>query len=167
MSKAPTSPTRVRRADRQARALALRIGGRSSVEIATELGVSRVTAWRLVSEALAARREEITERTAELRAIEHERIEQYIAHLRPLALAGDMAAHRALLRWHERLARLLDLDLRREEQVEPPQINVIFATPAERAAGGAEVGGVIDLPMDEVAEIGSGDEADARRAGRG
>jgi transposase len=149
MTKAPTSPTRVRRADRQARALALRVEGRSSVEIAAELGVSRVTAWRLVSEALAARREEIADRTEELRAIEHERIEEYIGQLRPRALAGDMAAHRALLRWHERLARLLDLDLRREEREEDVTFNVIFATPAERSSpGGAEtIDGEIVEPL--------------------
>ena len=122
--KAPTSPSRLRRVDRQARALAMRVDGASSPVIAAALGVSRGTAWRLISEALQVRKEEATERTEELRALEHERYEGYIAQLRPLALAGDLGAHRALLRWHERLAKLLNLDLRPEE-IGGPQVFVV------------------------------------------
>jgi hypothetical protein len=69
---------------------------------------------------------------AELRALEHERYEGYIAQLRPLALAGDLGAHRALLRWHERLAKLLNLDLRPEEIGGPQVFLVDTRKPWER-----------------------------------
>lgn len=154
--KAETSPSRVRHADRVARALELRIAGRSSPEIGRELGVSRETAWKLIREALTARREEIAERTEELRAIEHERIESYITQLRPLALAGDLGAHRALLRWHERLARLLDLDLTRELVQEVPEIHVHFATPDERAE--APVEGEFEVVVPAALEAGDSED---------
>lgn len=159
--RAETSPARVRHADRVAQALRLRIAGHSSPEIGRQLGVSRETAWKLIREALTARREEIAERTEELRAIEHERIEEYIAQLRPRALAGDMAAHRALLRWHERLARLLDLDLQREEIVPDVKIEVLFESPDRRESREAPV----DAEFEEVLprELGVGDVAGGER----
>lgn len=107
----PTSPARLRHAERKAKALEMRMGGASSPQIAAALGISRTTAWKLVSESLAETKHLIAERTEELRALEHARYERYIASLAPLALDGDIAAHRALVRWHERLAKLLDLDL--------------------------------------------------------
>ncbi len=156
--RAPTSPARVRRAERQATALAMRLDGASSPDIARALGVSRTTAWRLIDDALRARREEIAERTEALRAIEHERIEQYIGQLRPLALAGDLGAHRALLRWHERLARLLDLDLQRELVQVVPEIHVNFAVPPLPAEAPETVDAEpVELAALEAGEVDEGD----------
>lgn len=120
----PSARQMVARAERQARAVAMRIAGKSSVEIGEALGVTRKTAWKLIVDAMEQRREEIAEAGDTLRAIETERCEEYIASLRPAALGGDPAAHRALLRWHERLAKLQALDLQKEPS-EGPQVVVI------------------------------------------
>ena len=147
--KAPTAPAKVRRADRQARALELRVAGRSTPEIAAELGINRTTAWRLVRDALAVRKEEIAERAEELRAIEDARYEQYIASLRPKALEGDYAAHRALLRWHERKAKLLGLDLR-EDADTGLNITVNAVPPWLREPA-------VDGEFEEMPQIGAGE----------
>lgn len=111
----------------------MRLDGASSPQIAAALGITRKTAWKLVRDALAETKEVISERTEELRAIEHERIEGYIAQLRPMALAGDLGAHRALLRWHERLARLLALDLQPETSgPESPSFVIDVRLPDQR-----------------------------------
>ncbi len=149
---------------RQDRALELRIAGASSPRIAAVLGISRSQVWRLLSGALADRQDEIGEKTELLRAIEAERIEGYIAQLRPLALAGDLAAHRALLRWHERLARLLALDLDREveEGQEPVVIRIEMRLPGDRGEPPEPPDVIEDAQFEEItpAEIEAG-EADA------
>lgn len=146
--------------ERKARALALRLEGKSSPLIAAELGITRETVWKLLTEALGDRAKEITERTDELRAIEHERIEGYIGQLRPMALAGDLGAHRALLRWHERLAKLLALDLEREVVQQDPTIFVVdMRTPNQRKAA-AEAGQVIEIEAGDVEEIPPSPAAD-------
>jgi DNA-binding CsgD family transcriptional regulator len=148
---APTAASRVRHADRKAQALAMRIEGASSPEIARALNVSRQTAWRLISGALAERKAEIAERTEELRAIEHERYEQYIEKLRPMALAGDLGAHRALLRWHERLAKLLNLDLREDDVSTAPRFVVNVGIPEM-----PEPPETVDGTFEEIPAIGPG-----------
>lgn len=118
----------VGRAERQAQAVEMRIAGKSSVEIGEALGVTRKTAWALIRDAMEQRREEIAEGAETLRAIETERCEGYIASLREAALAGDTAAHRALLRWHERLAKLQGLDVQRDAP-EGPQVFLVETRP--------------------------------------
>lgn len=107
----------------------MRIAGSSSAEIAEALKIHRSSVWRMLEEALADRRREIAEGTETLRALENAAIDEYIQSLRPAALAGDPAAHRGLIRWHERRARLNDLDLQREIEQAVPEVHVHFAVP--------------------------------------
>lgn len=142
-------PTRVEHRAKKAEALALKRAGMGNVAIAAELGCDRVTVWRLIREALEETGKEIAENAEALRSLEYERIERYISSLEAKAMAGDYQAHRALLRWHERLAKLLNLDLAEPEQ-QGANITVIAVPPWMR-----------DEPQGEVIEgreVESGDE---------
>lgn len=125
---APTSPSRVRRAGRQAEALRLRIEGASSVEIAAALGVSRVTAWRLVSAALADLKAEIDESSETLRAIEAGRLNAITEILWPRVLDGDLKAIDRVLRARESFRRLTGLDLVHEPVTQGPPATYVLAS---------------------------------------
>lgn len=126
-----TNPQRVQHAERKRRALELRMGGMPVLDIAQQLGVARETASRLLAEALEDTKEEIKENAEGLRAIELRRIEEYIRALRPAALAGDEAAHRALRGWHERLAKLTGLDRQPEPETQREMV-IELRFPGER-----------------------------------
>lgn len=147
----PTAPARLTKVERQAKALELRLAGVGVCQIADELRINRVTVWRYLDGALKQRKQEIVEGAETLRAIEAEMIDQYIASLRPQALAGDLGAHRALLRWHERRARLLNLDLREDDAQTAPQIIINTSIPG--------LGETIDGTYEEMPAIGSGESS--------
>lgn len=146
-----TAPDAVAKADRQRQALELRMQGLTTPEIARRIGVSRQTAWAYVAEALASTREEIAEHGAELRAIEVRKIEGHLAHLREGLEAGDPAAHRAALGWHQHLAKLQGLQLQVEAAPGPQVIVVDARRPWER-------GDVVDGEYTDVPQLGAGGE---------
>lgn len=152
-----TSPDALAKADRQAEALRLRKLGMSTPEIAARLGVNRKTAWAYVSEAVTATRVEIAEHGAELRAIEVEKIAGYLAHLRGGLEAGDPAAHRAALGWHQRLAKLQGLDLQVDAPSGPQVIVVDARRPWER---GEVIDGDAAGLVSEAAAVEAGDVDD-------
>lgn len=120
-------------------------------QIAEHLGVNRVTVWRYLDGALQQRKKEIAEGAETLRAIEAEMIDGYIASLRPKALEGDLGAHRALLRWHERRARLLNLDLGEDKSASPVQIIVNTGIP--------DLPETVDGTYEEMPALGPGEAA--------
>jgi DNA-binding CsgD family transcriptional regulator len=154
--KAPTSPSRVRHAERVAQALAMRIEGASTPQIAAALGISRSGAWRLLDGALAKLSAEIRDETEQLRAIQHARLERAVADVTPKAEAGDMSAYRVLVRLLEAEARLLGLNLEQPPAGEMvASIEILYSTPSQR-------GEVVDGEFTEVAPpaLGSGEAAD-------
>lgn len=135
-ARATATPSKVRHAERAARALALRAAGRTFAQIARtpvcvecihdphedacpaphclcdapEAGVlysQESAARRAVQRALRAVE---TIPAAELLALELARCDELQAAAWPAALAGDWEAHRQVLRTMERRARLLGLD---------------------------------------------------------
>ena len=74
-------------------------------------------------------------------------------------MGGDLAAHRALLRWHERLARLLALDLEHREEGSEPTLYVIDMRPPDERTDAASPDVV------EVAEDAEFEELPALEAG--
>lgn len=96
------------------------------MQIAEQLGVSRISAWRYLRDAMEQRRGEIAEDAETLRAIEVERIEANLRSLQPGLEAGDPAAHRAALGWHQHLAKLQGLQLQ-ADAAQGPQVVVVDA----------------------------------------
>jgi hypothetical protein len=146
---------------RKAKVLELKLLGLTTQEIATEIGVTRQHAWRLLDGVLEETKAEYTDRADEYRAIQAARIEEDIRRLRPLAHEGDSAAQRTVVRLYERQAKLLNLDLRPVE-AEGAVFNVILP---EWAVSSPDVAGTIALEAEnaEVAgfEVVDGEEVDA------
>lgn len=97
----------VERADRDAKAVALRASGATYREIAATLGVSLHAAHDAVKRALAA---VPVESVDALRAVEGERLDHIWAALAPAALGGDEKAAAVLVRISDRRAKLFGLD---------------------------------------------------------
>lgn len=94
----------------QEKALSLRRAGYSYSEIASEVGISRASAHRLVSEALHDIREAIDNSAGEMRAEEISRLDALVRAVWPQAIAGDFYAIDRALKIMERRAKLLGLD---------------------------------------------------------
>lgn len=99
----------IERAEMQQRALNLRIASMRYDQIGAELGVSKSTAHRLVTEAIAEFKREPTE---ELIDLEVHRLDTMFAGLYPDAASGDPKAVGAALRIMDRRAKYFALDQR-------------------------------------------------------
>lgn len=104
------APARVRRFKRQADALRLRVEGKTYQEIATDIGVHRRHAIRLVSSALAEVGLEIASNREELRNLQAARLEALVAALWPKVRAGDVKAAISMVAILAQIARLFGLN---------------------------------------------------------
>jgi len=110
-SNSPTAPRRLRAAERQAEALALRIKGGTYRAIAAELRMTPGGVYKSVSRALRAISRQTGETAEELRRLELERLDRlWESAFRLATVTSDMTAVRACLGIQERRARLLGLD---------------------------------------------------------
>lgn len=119
-------------AERRVKALELRKAGLPYRVIAEECGVSEQQAWRDVKKGLANLAKMEQQAATEVRQLELERIDTLLSVLWTRArgrrithddktveeIAPDMAALDRVMRLMERRAKLLGLDLQREEQVD-------------------------------------------------
>ena len=103
--------------ERRAQALELRKRGMSYRQIGQELGVSRNTAHRYVTEELDELRAETRASAEQLRDLELERLDQYLARLQPKIEDGDEKAIATALRVQERRAKLTGLDAPQRTEV--------------------------------------------------
>jgi predicted transcriptional regulator len=114
----PTAPAHVVKAQRQARALAMRAEGKRLHEIAEVLKVSTASVSRYISRSLAELAESSTERAEVLRERQNELVESAIKGILPKARAGDSRAVMALIACLNRQSRLWNLDMA------PPQVSL-------------------------------------------
>lgn len=96
--------------DRRQKAIALRTGGASYREIATQLGCDVATAWDDVQTVLETTTHEIESSAGTLRALECRRLDMFTLSLVSKVQAGDVKAVQALVQVSTRRARLLGLD---------------------------------------------------------
>jgi predicted transcriptional regulator len=104
-------------AERRAKALELRKQGMSYREIGRALGVSRTAAHKYVTKELDAIRAETRASAEQLREIELERLDRYLAALEPKIVEGDDKAIATALRVMERRAKLTGLDAPQRSEV--------------------------------------------------
>jgi len=103
--------------ERRAHALELRKRGMSYRQIGQELGVSRNTAHKYVTAELDELRAETRASAEQLRDLELERLDQYLARLQPKIEDGDEKAIATALRVQERRAKLTGLDAPQRTEV--------------------------------------------------
>ena len=103
--------------ERRAQALELRKRGMSYRQIGQELGVSRNTAHKYVTAELDELRAETRVSAEQLRDLELERLDQYLARLQPKIEDGDEKAIATALRVQERRAKLTGLDAPQRTEV--------------------------------------------------
>jgi hypothetical protein len=113
----PVSPRRLRALERQGQAMELRLAGKSFPEIGAELGVSKQAAYKLVTAAREARKDEIATREDDSRATWVERLEATVRVIWPKCMAGDLSAIDRLIKLNERHAKMCGLDLQRDVNV--------------------------------------------------
>src|SRR3954469_8688015 len=110
MAHSKSSATRVAAAERRARALELRKGGKSFAAIGRELGVSEPRAHAIVTGEPRRLNERRAEQAAEVTRLELERLDSLSAALWARALEGEVAAVDRVLAIMTRRAKLLALD---------------------------------------------------------
>lgn len=107
MSTSKTSTQKVKAAERRLKCMELRKKGNTYQQIADELGVSRKTAWKHVTQALKELAEETKETAEELRTIEHQRLElQYQTAWEAYAVAKDQGDPQAMARLLETIRKI-------------------------------------------------------------
>jgi hypothetical protein len=104
-------PAVVQSAERQARAVELRIKGFTYAAIGADLGITTAGAHKLVRRALELKRAQTGRLTEELRATDNARLEAAVKGLMPKVEAGDSRAVLALVAVLARRAKLMNLDL--------------------------------------------------------
>jgi hypothetical protein len=110
MSQCPTSPIKVRAAQRRQEALLLRIQGYTYPEIASKLGVTRRRAAQYVSESLKRMYDRIPDLTAHYRQLTLTRLEHMFRALWPAIQKGDSRAAATAVKILTNQARLLGLN---------------------------------------------------------
>ena len=95
---------------KQTQALQLRAHGHNYRGIAKALGCSPDTAHRLVTAAIAAERETISQAKADVVELELHRCDTYLQAIAKKVQSGDVRAVDTAMRVAERRARLLGLD---------------------------------------------------------
>lgn len=130
-----TGSGRAAATEKKVAALKLRAKGNSRDEIAAELDVHPVTAWRYIRDAIAELPREPAE---EVKALELERLDAMQAALWPKALRGNVTAIDRVLKIMERRAKYLGLD--EQTSAAPPDesgggvpLRKLFATDPQRA----------------------------------
>jgi len=106
----PTHPRRVQAAERQARALEMRLGHKSFREIGRELGVAHTVAREYVVKALEETRHKIREEAETLRTEEMARMEVASDAVWVRVLEGDLRAIETWLKIRARWAALGGVD---------------------------------------------------------
>ena len=99
------------------KAVDLRIKGYSFGDIATELGVSRTQAFRLVQGALKVHNRRLAEKAEELIRVEEERLDRAVKGLMKKVDAGDTRAAEVLVRISESRRKLHGLDAPEKKQI--------------------------------------------------
>lgn len=126
--KRPPHPGEVERiAARRVKALELRKAGGSYRAIAASLDCDVTTAWKDVQAELAALKQLSRDEAEDVRAIELQRLDQWMVGLNRGAQQGDPRAVTALVRIAERRAKLLGLDAAARVAIEMPAPLVIDA----------------------------------------
>lgn len=115
MAESKTSPRRIGAVEKQRRALDLRKGGATYVQIAQELGYKDHTA--AVAAVKVALQKTLQEPADELRELECARLDTLLISIWPTARRGDLGAVDRVLKIMARRAELLGLDA-------PKKINV-------------------------------------------
>jgi len=121
---------------RMARALALRVEGRSEREIARALGCSPYTAHHLLVDAMREGTAEIQKRGADFKKLELERLEYPVTFLRRHVRKGDADAAREWRALSESRRKLLGLDARPDADTGTAEVVVTlrFAPAADGSA---------------------------------
>lgn len=97
-------------ADREKRALALRLAGATYEQIASELHISLGAAHKAVQSVLDRTRQQCSEQADELRQLEVARLDRMLLLLESQIRTGHLGAIDRALRIQERRAKLLGLD---------------------------------------------------------
>lgn len=104
-------PVNIRAAERRIRAVELRREGKTFVEIATALGISRTRAFQLVTEAIDETNDLLVTETKKLRQRQQDRIAALVKALWKKATKdGQVGAVDRVIKLLEREARLAGLD---------------------------------------------------------
>ena len=102
-----TSPAAIEKRHRMAEALRLRSRGLVYREIAEQMGIGQTTAYNYVSDAV----DEIPRENADIVfGIDLDRLDKALEALWPAVLEGDVKAIEAMLKIHDRRAKLFHLD---------------------------------------------------------
>lgn len=109
INKDRTHPRNVLAAQRRVKALELRIGGKSTAEIARELGVHKKTAQEILAKALTNMSAEEKERAEHFRSLTHRRLERLLASHWEQAVGGNRDSTATVLNIIDRQARLHNL----------------------------------------------------------
>jgi hypothetical protein len=111
MSLSIAGPAVVQSAERQARAVELRIKGHTYAAIGADLGITTAGAHKLVRKALELKRAQVGRLTEELRATDNARLEAAVKGLMPAVEQGNPRAVLSLVAVLARRAKLMGLDL--------------------------------------------------------
>lgn len=108
--RAPKTKREILAAERRSRCVELRKAGHTYEEIAKELGVSNVQAWRDIKKVIKDLNEKTALSAKEVIAIELERLDRMQLSVWPSAIDGNTNAIHAVLKIMERRAKYLGLD---------------------------------------------------------
>jgi hypothetical protein len=140
----PNHPVRLQARERDRQALEMRMTGMTFQAIGDALGFSQQAAQKAVTRSLEITKGDIAEKSAELRAIEVERLEKVTEVLWPMVLEGDLRAIDRFLRTRESFRRLTGIDLEKA-----PDTSGVGATYVVHAGGDINLvppgGDVVDL----------------------
>lgn len=116
-----THPNNAKVAAEQAECLQLRLEGQSFRAISVSTGIALATVYARVEAAIAL---EVNPKAEQLRAVECERLDLYLARLKARIDKGDTQAIQTALRISERRSKLLGLDMpqRIEASVESREV---------------------------------------------
>ena len=101
---------RLSAAERRARVVKLRRGGRTFTEIGQEMGITKQAAHNAYKAALRHLCDEMVEDAKQLRAMECNRLDRLLRAWWSRALDGNERAAEIVLRIHDRRAKLLGID---------------------------------------------------------
>jgi len=120
MAHSRTAKDSAARLQKQAQAITLRIHGHNYRGVAKALGCSVSTAHRLISSAMAAERESISQAKADLVELEVRRCDAYLQALAKKVQGGDIRAVEAALKVSKRRSELLGLDAPQKAELSGP-----------------------------------------------
>ena len=145
INKQKTHPRHILAAQRRARAIELRVQGKSTPQIAKELGCHWKTAQNIIRKALANLSEEEQEKATHLRGLTMRRLEALFRANWEKAQAGDEKAFERVMGIMKEELRLYGLS--QGPSVQLNQLNVVNLPPEELARRARMVGLEVDLPQ--------------------